>query len=520
MGRAEEKVYLFSEMKIYAYFESSEKYDMNTLFTWLPLYKELSDWLLKKYNDQKELISKLKDIGVTGFRDGTEKGRMIELDEIDPFTFLSYLNKFHSNERRVEILRDLRSRLGFKCPEPSDVAGLPRIHPMKVHLFPWKTSRGSHDITALWDLFRQVKEGRIDERLFQTVLDIKSVGKGKLSIALFYADPERFVPLDSNTSSYLRGKKLCFTYDSFASYDKLSEEAIRTLGKRPWEISFDAYDFSPKNESSTIGSIRTLFEKLEGELEDTKDYHIFYRGQSDKKYGLLPSIYREEALIRNEDKIFRDIIAQCPTDFKGSASTFEKLVKMQHYSLPTRLLDITTNPLVALYFACDNDETDGKLFRFEVKTSDIKYFDSDAVSIVSNIAKRPVDFSIEKYRDSDCEDFNSQTDIACLLHEIKCEKPHFQNVIDSKDIERVFCVKPMFDNPRIIRQSGAFFLYGIDGCKSKPAILDFEYKMYIIGKAHKKKIRKQLEALGIDKSTLFPEVEHVAEHIKEKYHIS
>lgn len=225
-------------------------------------------------------------------------------------------------------------------------------------------------------------------------------------------------------------------------------------------------------------------------------------------------------MIQNEDKIFRDIIAQCPTDFKGSTSAFEKLVKMQHYSLPTRLLDITTNPLVAMYFACDDDEVDGKLFRFEVKTSDIKYFDSDAVSVVSNIAKRPIDFSIEKLRDLDREEFNDQTDIAYLLHEIKYEKPHFQDIIDSKDIERVFCVKPMFDNPRIIRQSGAFFLYGIDGDKSKPAILNFDYKTYIIGKAQKKKIRKQLEALGIDKSTLFPEVEHVAEHIKEKYHIT
>lgn len=494
---------------------------MTKTFTWLPFYKELSDWLLEKQNDQSELISVLKEVGITGFRDGTDKGKPIELNEIDPFTFLSYLNKFHSNERRVEILQDLWTELEFECQEPTDVTGLPRIHPMKVHLFPQKINRNNQDIDLLWGLFRQVKEGETNEQLFQEVLNIKNVGKGKLSIALFYANPERFVPLDSNTSSYLRKKKLSYTYDSFASYEKLSEEAIRSLGKKPWEISCDAYNFIPENETSTtIGSIRTLFERLEGELEDSMDYHIFYRGQSDKKYGLLPSIYREETLIQNEDKIFRDIIAQCPTDFKGSTSTFEKLVKMQHYSLPTRLLDITTNPLVAMYFACDNDEVDGKLFRFEVKTSAIKYFDSDAISVVANIAKRPIDFSIEKLRDLDCEEFNSQTDIAYLLHEIKYEKPHFQDIIDSKDIERVFCVKPMFDNPRIIRQSGAFFLYGIDGDKSKPALLDFDYKTYIISKTQKKKIRKQLEALGIDKSTLFPEVEHVAEHIKDKYHIS
>ena len=300
---------------------------------------------------------------------------------------------------------------------------------------------------------------------------------------------------------------------------ELSEKIVKTLGKRPWEISYEAYNYTPESDSSSIGSIRTLFEKLEDELEDDMDYHIFYRGQSDKSFGLIPSIYREKFLIQNENRIFRDIIAQSPADFKGCTSTFEKLVKMQHYSLPTRLLDITTNPLVALYFACENDAVDGKLFRFEVQTSDIKYFDSDAVSVVSNIAKRPIDFSIEDLRELDRKEFNSEEEIQYLLHEIKYEKPHFQNVIDSKDIERVFCVKPMFDNPRIIRQSGAFFLYGINGNKSQPASLNFSYKVYIINKAQKQKIRKQLEALGTDKSTLFPEVEHVAEHIKDKYHL-
>lgn len=47
--------------------------DMDNKFTWIPFYKELSDWLLEKQNSQPELISTLKDIGITGFRDGTEK---------------------------------------------------------------------------------------------------------------------------------------------------------------------------------------------------------------------------------------------------------------------------------------------------------------------------------------------------------------------------------------------------------------------------------------------------------------
>lgn len=33
------------------------------------------------------------------------------------------------------------------------------------------------------------------------------------------------------------------------------------------------------------------------------DYHIFYRGQSDKSFGLIPSIYREKLLIQNENRI-------------------------------------------------------------------------------------------------------------------------------------------------------------------------------------------------------------------------
>lgn len=55
----------------------------------------------------------------------------------------------------------------------------------------------------------------------------------------------------------------------------------------------------------------------------------------------------------------------CPNEFLGNR--FDSLVKMQHFGMPTRLLDTTTNPLVALYFACESDkqlDKDGAVYMF------------------------------------------------------------------------------------------------------------------------------------------------------------
>ena len=78
----------------------------------------------------------------------------------------------------------------------------------------------------------------------------------------------------------------------------------------------------------------------------------FYRGHADKDWVLLPSIFRTPNGIANEHLLFRDMVARLPQSFSDCKSALDYLVQMQHYELPTRLLDVTTNPLVALYFAC------------------------------------------------------------------------------------------------------------------------------------------------------------------------
>ena len=83
-------------------------------------------------------------------------------------------------------------------------------------------------------------------------------------------------------------------------------------------------------------------------------------------------------------------------------------------------------------------------------------------------------------------------------------------------------VKPKMDNPRVIKQDGAFFLFGIDGCKNKPAEIDQKYILskknkIIIPANSKQRLIYNLELLGITEATIFPEIDSVAKYIRRKY---
>lgn len=259
---------------------------------------------------------------------------------------------------------------------------------------------------------------------------------------------------------------------------------------------------------------------------------LFFRGHSDKDYELKPGIYRNSKLIDNEHILFKEFILRTPYDFLNEKSALEQLVKMQHYSLPTRLLDITSNPLVALYFACSGDKNkDGKIISFRIPSSHIKYYDSYTVSILANIAKTPNDFNIKDITDLNVEEFNKNTNIQYLLRQIREEKAFFQANINPKDIEKVVAVKVKQSNNRIIKQSGAFLIFGINREKTNPASVPEKWIVgsqsgkadnkieidFTIHRDYKKEILKELDILSINESTLFPELDNQARYLKNRY---
>lgn len=276
--------------------------------------------------------------------------------------------------------------------------------------------------------------------------------------------------------------------------------------------------------SIRVGSVRTFLTEME-RFEPEKGFTYFFRGHSRFSHRLVPSIYRDPGWIANEDVLFKELVLRCPNDFSGQESTFQSLVKMQHYSLPTRLLDVTANPLVALYFACEHEgpqRESGEVVVFRIPTAEIKYFDSDTVSVISNISRRPASFKLPG-GELERQEFNEDPEIHYLLHEVKREKPYFEPLILRFHLESVVCVKPKLDNARVIKQDGAFMLFGMNGRKTEPATVPAGFlaaaasKRLLVEPGKKVFIRKQLESLGLTQASIFPEIDKVAEFIKRTY---
>lgn len=103
--------------------------------------------------------------------------------------------------------------------------------------------------------------------------------------------------------------------------------------------------------------------------------NLLFRGEGNKAYKLLPSLYREHnngffsyqkyLEISTEQRIIQDFMTNAASYISTIQyeDKFSWVEYAQHFGVPTRLMDWTANPLTALYFAClSSQDTDGRVY--------------------------------------------------------------------------------------------------------------------------------------------------------------
>ena len=261
-----------------------------------------------------------------------------------------------------------------------------------------------------------------------------------------------------------------------------------------------------------------------------RQYKYYFRGHYNAQlYKLLPGVLRGSEPLK-EDFYYHNIKVQCSEDFIN-CNHIHQLVQMQHYECPTRLLDITSNPLVALYFACKNfkcpkcDKANvGEVFIFAVKESEILYYDSDKALMLSCLPRFSYADKMEIYdacykkirTHGKFDASNNGTTVERLYHEIKTEVPSFEKKMNPVDLLTPFFVQPLKMNARILKQDGAFIINGLSK-SAADAIQKLEYLVTTRIRVHNQdNILEELDKLGINEATLFPEVDKVASYLKNK----
>lgn len=275
-----------------------------------------------------------------------------------------------------------------------------------------------------------------------------------------------------------------------------------------------------KNIIGTADSVEIFLKQLYG-WPAKEATETFFRGHKDARFELTPALLRKLpngawGSMPNEDRLCKELLIAHYDEFQGDQYCFDRLVRMQHYGLPTRLLDISGNPLVALFFACSGaPEIEGEVIAFQVSLDKVKYFDSDTVSCLANLSNLTYAQKNEIDLKRDIEAFN-QTGVAKkLLHHIKSEKGFFEGRIVPDDLGSIVCVKAKRTNTRIRSQSGAFLLFGHEATLPEWGQESIEVARITI--TNKQHILHQLDRININATTVYPSVDQTAVHLQKQY---
>jgi hypothetical protein len=222
-------------------------------------------------------------------------------------------------------------------------------------------------------------------------------------------------------------------------------------------------------------SVQDLMKSASGRYFSEPRGRWVFRGHSRTNYELVPSVGRDKHTAKSRKRYEQGLFEIFCREARAYISTvptnhWEWLSLAQHHGLPTRMLDWTYNPLVALYFAVEADEdTDGKFYALRAATR--------------------------------------------ASERVLPESPF--------EIERPVKIFPNIITPRIRAQESVFVV-----CEALESPLDkvlpsnWIIDQQVIPAAAKEGLRYELFRIGVHASSVFPDLEGLAARLKWQHAVS
>lgn len=205
-----------------------------------------------------------------------------------------------------------------------------------------------------------------------------------------------------------------------------------------------------------------------------------------------------------------------PNEFRDDLTVYEQLITMQHYGLPTRLLDITRNPLVAIFFACNNlleKKKDGLIFVFNSEEDLINPNDKKIQCLCKIIESENPNPCVNCNIKNDC-DFKNISRRRYIIDDNSTNN-HKNNKKDF--LTQSHIVRGIAKNQRINNQAGDFIFVGSGNDEKRS--LDTEQmpdRYLIIDSSVKKVLLENLEVMNIHGGTIYPELSGMSSYLKNK----
>lgn len=228
-----------------------------------------------------------------------------------------------------------------------------------------------------------------------------------------------------------------------------------------------------------------LAEVREAERELGSPIEPWYRGHSNHAWQLTPSLPRELDWETKEKQLFFEFTKSAARLFDKRSNDWETLFDMQHYWIPTRLLDWTTVMGVAIAFILHGEYED---------TSDSALFILDPVAL-NRLSGRDDVIAVPEDKS-----FDYKT--------IYWERRPVQ-------IERPLAVRPAQISERLRAQKGTFTVYGTVAAPFEVAATACFRKVTLPASA-KAEAREFLKWANLDEYTIYPDIVGMARHIKRK----